>query len=284
MFRGIYAATSAMLVQEKMLDVVGNNLANVDTAGFRARVAVNQSFPEVLMDRVERYTVIDEELNEELGNRKFFPYIRGRTSIGTMPLANVMSGTYMSTNPGRVHHTDNPLDIMIEGEGFFVVEDGNGNTFYTRQGSFQRNAEGFVVTHEGEYLLGDGGRIELGDDIQTISIDEAGQILVNNEAVGALQVVQFGNPTYLRHEGRSLLSETPESGAPVPAAPGGAAVPGAPVPPVVRGGMIERSNVEVVLEMVRMIEAQRCYEGAAKAVTSQDELTSRLFTSVGKPA
>ncbi|MDL2263930.1 flagellar basal-body rod protein FlgF [Synergistaceae bacterium OttesenSCG-928-I11] len=273
MFRGIYAATSAMLVQEKMLDVVGNNLANVDTSGFRARVAVNQSFPEVLMDRVERYTVLDEELNEELGDKKFFPYVRGRTHLGTMPLANVMSGTYMSTRPGNVTYTDNPLDIMIEGEGFFVVEDGNGNTFYTRQGSFQRNGEGFVVTHEGEFLLGDGGRVELGDDVRTLSVDEAGQVIVNGEAVATLQVVQFANPTYLRHEGRSLLSATPESGA-------AEAVDG----PSVRGGMIERSNVEVVLEMVRMIEAQRCYEGAAKAVTSQDELTSRLFTSVGKPS
>jgi flagellar basal-body rod protein FlgG len=273
MFRGIYAATSAMLVQEKMLDVVGNNLANVDTSGFRARVAVNQSFPEVLMDRVERYTVVDEELNEELGDRKFFPYVRSRAQIGTMPLANVMSGTYMSTRPGVVTNTDNPLDIMIEGEGFFVVEDGNGNTFYTRQGSFQRNAEGFVVTHEGEFLLGDGGRVELGDDVQTLSVDETGQVIVNGEILAALQIVQFENPTHLRHEGRSLLSATPDSG--------DAAAAEAPI---VRGGMIERSNVEVVLEMVRMIEAQRCYEGAAKAVTSQDELTSRLFTSVGKPA
>lgn len=262
-----------MLVQEKMLDVTANNLANVDTSGFRARVAVNQAFPEVLMDRVERYAVLDEELNEELGHRKFFPYMYGRTSIGTMPLANVMSGTYMNTTPGVITETDNPLDIMVDGDGFFVVEDGNGNRFYTRQGNFQIDATGNIMTHEGEYLLGDGGRLAIGEDARSIVIDRAGQIMVNGAAVGNILVVNFAEPTYLRQVGRSLLAETPESG------------PEEPVDgPHVVSGVYERSNVEVVLEMTRMIEAQRCYEGAAKAVTSQDELTSRLFTSVGKPA
>lgn len=272
MFRGIYTATSAMLVQEKMLDVVGNNLANVDTSGFRARVAVNKSFPEVLMDRVERYTIVDEALNEELGDRKFYPYIRGRTPIGTMSLDNVMSETIMSTQPGVVRHTDNPLDLLIDGKGFFVVEDGNGNTFYTRQGHFQKSGDGFLVTHDGEFLLGDGGRIELGDDARTISVSESGQVIVNNEAIANLQIVEFENPTYLHQVGKSLLAETPDSGAPEAAEN-----------PFVLSGALERSNVEVVLEMVRMIEANRAYEGAAKAVTSQDELTSRLFSSVGKP-
>lgn len=273
MFRGIYAATSAMLVQEKMLDVVGNNLANVDTSGFRARVAVNKSFPEVMMDRVERYTIVDEALNEELGERKFYPYVRGRTSIGTMPLANVMSETYMSSQPGVMRYTDNPLDIMVDGDGFFSVEDGNGNTYYTRQGHFQKDGTGFLVTHEGEYLLGDGGRISIGDAVRSVEISESGQVIVDGDQVAVIQVYEFENPTYLRHVGKSLLQATGDSGAPqqldVPA---------------IRSGIIERSNVEVVLEMVRMIEAQRCYEGAAKAVTSQDELTSRLFTSVGKPS
>lgn len=273
MFRGIYAATSAMLVQEKMLDVVGNNLANVDTSGFRARVAVNKSFPEVLMDRVERYTVVDEALNEELGERKFYPYVKGRTSIGTMPLANVMSETYMSTRPGVMNHTDNPLDIMVDGPGFFSVEDGAGNTYYTRQGRFQKSNDGFIVTHEGEFLLGDAGRIAVGDDATSIQISDSGQVIVDGEQVAVIQVYEFANPTYLKQVGRSLLETTEYSGAPQQLEA-----------PAMRGGMIERSNVEVVLEMVRMIEAQRCFEGAAKAVTSQDELTSRLFTSVGKPS
>jgi flagellar basal-body rod protein FlgG len=271
MFRGFYAGASAMLVQEKMLDVVGNNLANVDTVGFRGRVAVNKSFPEVLMDRIERYTIVDEVLNEELGDRKFFPYIRGRVPIGTMPLANVMNETAMSQEPGVVQYTDNSLDVMINGGGFFVVEDGNGNTFYTRAGNFQRGPAGELVTHEGEFALGLGGRINVGE-VGQIFVDETGQVLADGEVVGQFQVVEFASPTYLRQAGRSLLSETPESGAP-------ALVPA----PQIVGGALERSNVNVVNEMVRMIEANRAYEAAGRTVTIQDELTSRLFSAVGRP-
>jgi flagellar basal-body rod protein FlgG len=272
MYRGIYAGASAMLVQEKMLDVVGNNLANVDTAGFRGRVAVNRSFPELMMERVERYTIVDEVLNDRLGEQKFFPYFKGRSLIGNMPLANVLSETVMSREPGVVQYTDNPLDVMINGEGFFVVEDGSGNTFYTRAGHFQKGPEGQLMTHDGEFVLGEAGRIELGDAI-SFFVDETGQIYGDNEVVGQLQVVSFPAPTYLRHVGRSLLAQTPNSGEPAPAAENLSIV----------GGALERSNVQVVSEMVRMIEANRAYEAAGRSVTIQDELTSRMFTSLGRP-
>jgi flagellar basal-body rod protein FlgG len=273
MFRGIYEGTSAMLVQEKMLDVVGNNLANVDTAGFRARVAVNKSFPEVLMDRVERYAIVDEALNEELGDSKFFPYIKGRVTVGSIPLANVLSETVMSTQLGVAQTTENPLDVMINGEGFFVVEDGNGNTFYTRAGHFQKGPAGQLVTHDGEFVMGDVGRIELGE-ATSFFVNETGQIYGDNELLGQLQVMTFPSPTYLRHEGRSLLSETPDSGGAAPVAENLSVI----------GGALEKSNVEVVSEMVRMIEANRAYEAAGRTVSIQDELSSRLFTSFGRPS
>jgi flagellar basal-body rod protein FlgG len=272
MFRGIYAGTSAMLVQEKMLDVVGNNLANVDTSGFRGRVAVNKSFPEVLMDRVERYTIADEALNEELKERKFFPYFRGRSSIGTISMTNVLTETAMSAERGPTQVTDNPTDAALNGGGFFVVEDGNGNTFYTRSGHFQRNNLGQLVTHEGEFVLGDGGRVEVGE-ASRVFIGDAGQVYADDELVGTLQIVNFENPTYLRHAGKSLLEETAESGPPQPEEN-----------PSVVSGALERSNVQVVLEMVRMIEANRAFEASGRAVTIQDELSGRLFTSVGRPS
>ena len=271
MFRGIYAATSAMLVQEKMLDVVANNLANVDTSGFRGRVAVNKSFPEVLMDRVERYTIVDEALNEELKERKFFPYIRGRSTIGSISMTNVLSETTMTMDRGPVQWTDNPLDIVVDNDGYLVVEDGNGNTFYTRSGHFQKNNEGQLVTHDGEYIMGDVGRITLGDATR-VYIGEGGQIYADDELVGTLQVVNFETPTYLRQVNKSLLSETAESGAAEPAEN----------VHIISGGL-ERSNVQVVTEMVRMIEANRAFEAAGRVVTIQDELSGRLFQSVGRP-
>jgi len=213
MFRGIYTGTSAMLVQEKMLDVVGNNLANVDTSGFRGRVAVNKSFPEVLMDRVERYKIVDEALNEELKDSKFFPYVRGRTAIGSISMTNVLSATTMSTERGPVQWTDNPTDVVLNDDGYFVVEDGNGNTFYTRSGHFQRNNLGELVTHDGEYIMGDGGRVTVGEATK-IGIGDNGQVFADGEQVSTLRVARFETPTYLRQVNKSLLAETPESGAP----------------------------------------------------------------------
>jgi flagellar basal-body rod protein FlgG len=128
------------------------------------------------------------------------------------------------------------------------------------------------VTHEGEFVMGDVGRIELGDAVN-FYVNETGQIYGDNELIGQLQVVAFPAPTYLHQVGKSLLSQTPDSGAPEPVVDNLSIV----------GGALERSNVEVVTEMVRMIEANRAYEAAGRAVTIQDELTSRLFTSVGKP-
>jgi flagellar basal-body rod protein FlgG len=272
MFRGIYTGTSAMLVQEKMLDVVGNNIANVDTSGFRGRIAVNKSFPEVLMDRVERYAVVDEALNEELGDRKFFPYVRGRTAIGSISMTNVLSETTMSLERGPVQWTDNPTDVVLNDDGYFVVEDNNGNTLYTRSGHFQRNSQGQLVTHDGDFIIGDGGRIDLGE-AERVAIGENGQIYADGELIATLQVVRFETPTYLHYVGKSLVAETPQSGGPQP-------VDNAHI---VSGGL-ERSNVQIVQEMVRMIEANRAFEAAGKAVTIQDELSSRLFTSVGKPS
>ena len=183
-----------MLVQEKMLDVVGNNLANVDTSGFKARVAVNKSFPEVLMDRVERYTIVDEMENFKLGENRFFTHQRGRAPVGSISFANVMSETTMSLAPGVVQNTSNPLDILINGPGFFVVEDGMGNTFYTRQGHFTKSDQGEIVTHEGMTLQGDGGPIQVGDG-SSISIGDSGQVIVDNQQVGQIRIVNFETPT-----------------------------------------------------------------------------------------
>jgi len=263
LFRGIYAGTSAMLVQEKMLDVVGNNLANVDTSGFRARIAVNKSFPEELMDRIERS--MDPVVKEG-----FAP--GGRIPIGVLSLANVLHETAMRTTMGALERTGAPLDLAIEGEGFFVVQDGAGNTFYTRSGHFQRNEQGQVVTHEGMLLLGDGGPIEIGEGTQVL-VGEDGQVFVDGEAVGTVRVVRFQTPSRLRNVGKSLLAETQESGAPEDVEA-----------PKLAVGFLERSNVNVVEEMTKMIEANRAYEAAAKTVTIQDELSSRLSNSFGRPS
>ena len=260
-----------MLVQEKMLDTVGNNLANVDTSGYKARVAVNKSFPELLVERIEGRTLLEEMESIGQGDQRHILLARGRTPTDSISLANVLSETVMDTRAGAVQVTSNPLDMTIDGPGFFVVQDGAGNTFYTRQGHFTKSTEGQIVTHDGMTLQGEGGPITIGEGSR-VSVGANGDVIVDNQAVGRVRVVNFETPTYLRHEGRSLLSQTEQSGEPQDEEN-----------PSIVGGALERSNVQVVLEMVRMVEANRAYEASAKAVTIQDELSGRLFTSLGKP-
>ncbi len=261
MFRGFYAGTSAMLVQEKMLDVAANNLANVDTAGFRGRIAVNKAFPELLMEKVDGNPGEVYPPKPERWKR--------RELIGDMAFANVLSETALDLRGGPLRSTGNALDVAISGEGYFVVQDGGGNTFYTRSGQFVRDGEGRLVTHDGMAVMGQGGVVEFGD-ASRVSIDEGGQILADGEVVDLLRVVRFPSPTYLRQEGNSLLSETDTSGA-----------PGDVADLQLASGFLEMSNVNVVSEMVRMIEANRAYESAAKTVTIQDESAGKLIQAFG---
>lgn len=267
MHRGLYSAASAMLVQERMGDVVANNLANVNTAGFRGRIAVNKAFPEVLMDRLEK-------LDPGEGRMEVVPpegvIFRGRVPIGDIPLANVLSETAMKKSEGSLRITENPFDVALQGDGFFSVQDNNGNVFYTRSGQFQIGADGRVITHDGMSVLGQGGPLEVGE-ASIIEFDDSGQLIVDGEVVDTLQVVTFDKATLLKQEGKSLLSETADSGTPIN------------MDEVqVRSGALEMSNVNVVEEMVRMIEAHRAYESASRAVTAHDETTGRLISTFGR--
>lgn len=267
MNKGLYSACSAMLVQEAHLDVVSNNLANVDTAGFRRRVPVNAEFSS-LMDRVEKVSE-DQETKITTVN-PFNMNWKGKQTLGSLALANVFSESHMDTHPGVVRVTENPLDLLIKGDGFFSVQDGAGNTFYTREGDFQLSAEGVIVTHDGMPLQGDGGEIAVGN-AQKLHISETGQVFADGEPIGNIPLFIFDNPTYLRQVGKNLLAVSDDSGAPQ----GVESVR-------LLSGALEMSNVSVVEEMVRMIEAQRAYEGASKALMTHDEMTGKLISAYGK--
>jgi flagellar basal-body rod protein FlgG len=256
-----------MLVQETNLDVVTNNLANVDTAGFRKRVSANAEFS-ALMDRLEKIS--------EDGETKIMTYPpftmnwKGKQVIGGMALANIYSQSYMSSQPGVIKTTDAPFDAAIDGPGFFSVQDGAGNTYYTRQGNFLVGSDGNLVTLDGMTLQGEGGPIAL-EEASSAYILNNGQVIADGEVVGQITLFTFENPTHLRQVGRSFLAVSDDSGVPIP-------VEEIRLLP----GALEMSNVSVVEEMVRMIEAHRAYEGASKALVTHDESTGRLLTTFGR--
>ncbi|MBQ3402982.1 MAG: flagellar hook-basal body protein [Synergistaceae bacterium] len=267
MHRGIYEAASGMLVQETHLDVITNNLANVDTPGYKRRISATSDFS-ALIDRIEKVSEDGEtKLTSVLPADMPF---KGRQVIGSLALAAVFSEDVMDTFPGVLKNTESQLDIAIDGQGFFSVADEAGNTFYTREGNFVVDNNGNIVTPNGMTLQGEGGAISIGN-ATTVEVNRSGQVIADGEVVGRVSVYNFENPTYLRHQARNLLTPTEQSGE-------AEAVENVRVWP----GMLEMSNVEVVTEMARMIEAQRIYEGASKALMTHDEQTSKLITSFSR--
>ena len=268
MNRGLYAAASAMLVQETNLDVITHNLANVDTPGYKRRVSANADFSAHL-DRIEK--VSEDSETKILTYPPFQMNWKGRQTIGTLALSSIFSEDVMDATPGVVKHTGNPLDIAIDGSGFFAVADSDGNTYYTREGNFMLSGTNNIVTPEGLLLQGTGGEITIAAGARSIEVTRTGQILVNGDVAGQVAVFNFDNPTYLRQLGGNLLSPTEQSG-------DAQAVNNVRV----FSGSLEMSNVGVVEEMTRMIEAQRIYEGASKALTTHDEQTTKLITSYSR--
>ncbi len=267
MHRGIYEAASGMLVQETVLDTVTNNLANVDTPGYKRRVSAVSDFS-ALLDRIEKISE-DGETKLTTVLPADMPW-KGRQVIGSLALSAVFSEDVMDTFPGVIKNTDNPLDIAVDGPGFFAVADENDNTFYTRAGNFELDSNGNIVTPNGLMLQGEGGSLSIGN-ASHVEINRRGQVIADGAVVGRVTVFNFANPTYLRHMSRNLLTPTEQSGEPE-------AVENVNI----WSGSVEMSNVEVVTEMVRMIDAQRIYEGASKALMTHDEQTQKLITSYSR--
>ncbi|MBO8126112.1 MAG: flagellar hook-basal body protein [Firmicutes bacterium] len=242
MIRGIYTGATGMLTQQRRLDVISNNLANVNTAGFKRDYLASVSFPEVEMYRVA-----------------------GGRSVPVGPLGYGADTPVLHTDfgPGSLQVTGNPLDLAIEGEGFFAVDTPRGER-YTRAGHFFRNAQGFLVTGSGDYVLGQRGRIPLsGSEIQ---VSQDGWVSVDGRRVDRIRVVIFP-PAFGRKEGENkwVAAEVTEV-----------------AEPRIRQGAVERANVNAVKEMVDMITVLKAYEANQKIITTQDELLDRAVNEVGR--
>ena len=273
MHRGIYEAASGMLVQETHLDVITNNLANVDTPGYKRRISATADFS-ALLDRIEKVSE-DGETKITTVLPADMPF-KGREIIGSVALAAIFSEDVMDTFPGVVKSTESQLDMAIDGQGFFSLSDEEGNTYYTRAGNFSLDNNGNIVNPNGLMLQGEGGALNVGNNASAVEVNRAGQVIVKREGleqevIGRVAVFNFERPTYLHQMAKNLLVPTEQSGE-------AEAVEN----PKIWSGMLEASNVEVVTEMARMIEAQRIYEGASKALMTHDEQTSKLITSFSR--
>jgi flagellar basal-body rod protein FlgG len=250
MMRALWSASSGMLAQQLNIDVISHNLSNVNTNGFKKS---RLEFQDLLYE-----TIRGASPTADGG------YVPSDLSVGhgVRP-----SATLRIFSTGNLQLTQNPLDVAIEGDGFFVVELPSGEEAYTRDGSFKLDADGDLVTTDG-YLVMPGINIPPGAKSIVIAADGTISYELVGDAVTGDQITlaQFPNPAGLRALGRNLFLATEAAG---PVEDG--LIPGEDCGSLA-SGYIELSNVQVVEEMVNMITAQRAYEINAKAITAADEM------------
>ncbi len=246
MTRGIYTIASGGVAALARLDAASQNLANAGTAGYKA----------------ERAAFVLEPLSG--GPRAGVDPILGQTGAQVQQL-----GTMRDFSQGPIRMTGNPLDVAVSGSGFFVVQTPRGER-YTRQGSFQRDPEGFLVTPVGDRVQGENGDIRLGDG--DVVIAEDGTVTVDDQAAGRLRLVDFGDKPRLVPEGGTLF-------APVPGATG------RPIPAVethVVPSAIEGANVDAVHGLVELVDLARGFESYMRALQRLDEVTQHSIDDVGR--
>ena len=257
MNRSLYIAATGMNAQQAQMDVISNNLANVSTTGFKGSRAVFQD-------------LVYQTLRQPGANSTQETELPSGAQVGTGVQQVATERLYTQ---GNLQQTGNSKDVAINGNGFFQVQMPDGTTAYTRDGSFQTNAQGQLVTASGYPVVpaitipNNATSMTIGTD-GTVTITQAGSS--TNQTIGTIQLATFINPAGLESKGENLLAETASSGAPNVATPG---VNGAGK---LQQGYVEASNVNVVQELVNMIETQRAYEINSKAVQTSDQMLQNL--------
>ncbi len=257
MIRSLWTAKTGLEAQQTQLDVIANNLANVSTSGFKKSRAV---FEDLLY----------QNLRQPGGQNTTQTQLPSGLQLGTgvRPVATERLHT-----PGSLQNTGNSRDLAISGNGFFKVLMPDGTAAYTRDGSFQINQNGQLVTASGYpidpaiTIPANALSVTVGPD-GTVSITEPGN--AQGTQVGQISITQFINPAGLESVGENLLAETTSSGTPTEG------VPGTNGAGRIYQNYVETSNVNVVEEMVSMIQTQRAYEINSKAITTSDEMLGRL--------
>jgi len=255
MMRALWTASTGMLAQQINVDNISNNIANVNSVAYKKS---RMEFKDLLYETMERGIVKDGQgrpVNLQVGH-------------GVMTAASVKFFT-----TGNLDATENPYDLAIDGSGFFKVLGPEGQEYYTKDGSFKISPDGEnynLVTSEGYFVQGDNGNIELGSEVEDVTINSSGLITVKREdgtaeELGNLSISTFVNPAGLESIGKSLYIATEASGEVHDTQNDGTGGQ-------ILQGYLEYSNVQIVEEMVKLIQAQRAYELNSKSIQTADDM------------
>jgi len=258
MIRALASAASGMNAQQLNVDTIANNLANANTNGFKAR---RTQFADLIYQNLI-------QPGAAAGSQTTIPSGL-QVGLGTRPSSNDIISLQ-----GTFTETDNPLDLAIEGKGFFQIRLPSGDTAYTRDGGFQLDATGNIVTADGNPLEpqitipAQAQSITIAAD-GTVSYTQAGQAA--SQVVGQIQLANFANPAGLNSLGGNLFAQTDASGDPTVGVPGGQEGIGS-----LMQGYVEGSNVNIVNEFVNLIVSQRAYDANSKVVKAADEMYQQV--------
>lgn len=245
MMQSLYSARLGILAQQSKVDTIANNIANVNTNAYKS---TNVSFKDAMYSTLQRPVESEADLNLQQGN------------------GVLLSGITRSFAPGMPIITGADLDFRIEGDGFFTVSNPSGDQFYTRSGAFAVSDEGteqYLVNASGDYVLDTNlNRISLPETINDFKVNSAGEIFVNEVYFSTLNVVTFANKEGLETVGNSKFAETEASGAPEASTA------------EIYQGSLEGSNVDLSLEMTKLIRAQRAFSLVSRALTTADEMSA----------
>jgi flagellar basal-body rod protein FlgG len=253
----MYTAASGMSAQQLNLDTIANNLANSATAGFRQR-------------RLQFQDMIYQNLVTP-GAAQSSQTVSAGLQIG---LGTKSAATEIIMTQGDLNETENPLDLAIQGVGFFQVSRPDGTIAYTRAGTFHLNNQGTIVTTDGDPVL---PNISIPSNAVSVTVTQYGVVNAtlagqqNPSQLGQIQLATFVNPGGLSSMGSNLFTTTLSSGDPVLANPGGPEGLG-----TLQQGYLENSNVDVVTEFVQMVLAQRAYESNSKVIRAADDMYSQI--------
>lgn len=253
MMKSLNTAATGMIAQQSNIDVVANNIANVDTAGFKKSRA---EFEDLLYST-------QKDPGQASGLNSITPTgVQTGLGVRTASIQKDFTG-------GSIKMTNNALDFQIEGNGFFQIRTPDGEMAYTRDGAFRKDASGKVVDKNGNPLIPE---LQVPQTAAAIEVSPSGEIRVihNNtsepEVIGQIELVNFVNPAGLKSLGKNLFGTSPASGQPATARPGTQGVG------FIAQNQLESSNVNIVDEMVNMITAQRAYETNSKVVQTSDQM------------
>jgi flagellar basal-body rod protein FlgG len=252
MIDSLYIGATGMQAQQLNIDVIANNLANVNTSGFKR-------------NRID----FEDLLYRSMGATQAASADAARSPHSGMGTS--IAGTGKVFTLGDVKKTDQPLDLAVRGQGFFEVAMPDGTSAYTRSGAFQVNGEGMLVTQDG-YALG--GSIQVPPDATTMKVETDGRVMATIPGekqaieIGRIDLINFVNPAGLSPIGDNLYASTVASGDPLRGAPGQNGTG------TIAQGFLEASNVKLIDEMISLILAQRAYEINAKVVQASDEMLS----------